>query len=188
MLVAIAFLFAYRASEYRQLKRTGHSQRPMNIFLAAADALNPTDLFTGAAYAVRLLLSGVGPRGNGSWKRNGGYEKMRGGADSAFDSSTAYPGRSGGMRLGRVAYQQPYTTDFDSNPPTYDDARPLRSSSPTPYTSSPHRGRSPSPNPQPYYPAPPTRSPPSGREAYLLPFCPPEQPELSATARTSNGV
>ena len=49
----------------------------MNMFLAPADALSPKDLIMGAVYAFQLLLAGIGPRGNGSWRRTGGYEKMR---------------------------------------------------------------------------------------------------------------
>lgn len=150
MLVAIAFQFAYRVSEYRDLKATGKAQ-PMNIFRAAANALNPSDIFAGAAYAFRLLLSGVGPRGNGGWGRGSGYEKMRGSGDMPFDNSTAYPGAGSTMRMGRVSYQRPLSADFGPNPPSYADTRPLRSPSPNPYAS-PSRGRSPSPNMQKDYP------------------------------------
>ena len=74
--VVVLFQWTYSAAPYREIRDTSNVQ-PMNIFLAAADALNPTDLILGAVYAFRLLLAGVGPRGNGSWRRSGGYEKMR---------------------------------------------------------------------------------------------------------------
>jgi hypothetical protein len=180
MLVAVAFLFAYRNSEYRELKKSGKG-RPMNIFLAAANALNPLDLFTGGAYAIRLLLSGVGPRGNGTWGRSGGYEKVRDSNAPPFDISTAYaPSSNSNMRMGRVNYQRPLSTDLGAAPPTYDDTRPLRSSSPAPYgASSPYRGRSPSPSAQNYYPYhsdAQTGSPPRKNDQYLNPDYDPNRP------------
>ena len=72
----ILFQWTYSAAPYREIRDTS-SDLPMNTFLAAVDALNPTDLIMGAVYAFQLLLAGVGPRGNGSWRRSGGYEKMR---------------------------------------------------------------------------------------------------------------
>lgn len=167
MLVAFAFLFAYRPSEYRDLKAMGKGNS-MNIFRAAADALNPADIFVGMAYAFRLAGSGVGPRGNGSWGRSkSGYEKMRGSSGGAGgdmplyeNSSTAYPGGASAMRMGRVSYQRPLSADYGNNPPSYADTRPLRSPSPNPYGgASPYRGRSPSPDYQPEYP-PPMGQPP----------------------------
>ena len=41
-------------------------------------------------YAVKLLLKGVGPRGNGSWRRNGGYEKMKDATDVRLHGVTSY--------------------------------------------------------------------------------------------------
>lgn len=151
MLVAIAFQFAYKPSEYRDLKAMGKAQ-PMNIFAAAANALNPSDIFAGLTYAIRLLMSGVGPRGNGAWGRGSGYEKVRGSGAAPLDyngnnSNTAYPGAGSAMRMGRVSYQRPLSADYGNNPPSYADTRPLRSPSPNPYPNpSPYRGRSPSPN------------------------------------------
>ena len=88
-LVSIWFLWAYSAKEYREIRDTTNVQ-PKNIFAAAGDALNPTDLLVGSMYAVRLLLKGVGPRGNGSWRRNGGYEKMKDATDVRLHGVTSY--------------------------------------------------------------------------------------------------
>ncbi len=76
-IVACLYHWSFSAQEYSALSKiTSPSDKP-NIFRAAASALNPTDLVMGFVYAIKLLLSGVGPKGNGSWRRDGGYGKVQ---------------------------------------------------------------------------------------------------------------
>ncbi|KAI1178629.1 organic solute transporter Ostalpha-domain-containing protein [Nemania sp. FL0916] len=94
-LVAIWFQWSFSVKEYRQFHRESPDKK-MNIFRAALDALNCTDIFAGAIYAIRLLVSGVGPRGNGSWKSKDedSYEPMKAPSDVHLHGVTAYHGPS----------------------------------------------------------------------------------------------
>ena len=85
----------------------------MNVFAAAANALNPMDLITGCIYAGRLLAAGVGPYGNGSWRRrSGGYNKIKDAAGNirmdgtrSSDSSTYHGAGAGQYNNGAAGYE-----------------------------------------------------------------------------------
>ncbi|KAI1749863.1 organic solute transporter Ostalpha-domain-containing protein [Xylaria castorea] len=95
--VAIWFQWTFPAEEYRQIQRESAPQR-MNGFRAALDAINCTDLFVGSVYAIRLVIAGVGPNGNGSWKRSSkAYEPMKAPSDVRLHGVTSYQGSSSSM-------------------------------------------------------------------------------------------
>jgi hypothetical protein len=129
LLVVLSFHFSFRAGEYRQAKRNGAST--MSVFRAAGNALNIMDLIWGAGHAVSLMRAGMGPIGDGSWKRSGGYQSVK---DLNRDTSP-YGGRSArGMRMKRFRERDGSVGRTPSpNPPpdyTYSDRRPLREPSP----------------------------------------------------------
>ncbi|KAI0859835.1 organic solute transporter Ostalpha-domain-containing protein [Xylaria cubensis] len=95
--VAIWFQWTFSAKEYRQIQQEPAPQK-MNVLKAALDVLNCTDLFAGSVYAVRLVIAGVGPNGNGSWKRSSkAYEPMKAPSDVRLHGVTSYQGSSSSM-------------------------------------------------------------------------------------------
>ena len=58
------------------------------------------------------MFKGVGPRGNGSWRRNGGYDKIQ--KDEALKRLEPSPDR----RFERSP--SPAPRSYDSRPPVYD--------------------------------------------------------------------
>ncbi|KAI0145595.1 organic solute transporter Ostalpha-domain-containing protein [Xylariaceae sp. FL1272] len=140
--VSIWFQWTFSAKEYRQIQQdTGAERMPM--FRAAIDALNCIDIFAGAIYALRLLLSGVGPKGNGSWKRSTkAYEPMKAPSSVRLQGVTSYQGSSASMmedveashKYDRPEYDtslRPEDAEHEYNMPLY--SQPSRSRSPSPY-------------------------------------------------------
>ena len=102
-IVAVVYHWSFSTKEYRALSKVS-SDRP-NIFKAAVNAMNPSDLFMGFVYAVKLLLSGVGPRGNGSWRKDGGYGKIIAEGDVQMQTATMQYGNG-------PAYDSTYGYDY----------------------------------------------------------------------------
>lgn len=76
LVVGIWFFWSFSAQEYRDLEKSTPYKLP--IWRAALDSLNPMDILLGLVLAFKLLRSGVGPRGNGTWTRSGGYKELKG--------------------------------------------------------------------------------------------------------------
>lgn len=73
--IAVAwFQWSFSANNYQDDVKLGGREKA-NIFRAILESLDPTDLVIGCVFAIKLLFKGVGPRGNGSWRRSGGYEQ-----------------------------------------------------------------------------------------------------------------
>ena len=89
MLVSIWFHFTFGTGEYEAAKKD-FSVEGLGIWRASANALNSTDLLQGFVYAMRLLIKGVGPRGNGSWRRSGGYNKLNEHVDVHLKPASEY--------------------------------------------------------------------------------------------------
>ncbi|KAI1260590.1 organic solute transporter Ostalpha-domain-containing protein [Xylariaceae sp. FL1019] len=141
--VSIWFQWTFSAKEYCQIQQDTGAER-MGIFWAMLDALNCIDLFAGAIYALRLLIAGVGPKGNGSWKRTAkAYEPMKAPASARLHGVTSYQGSSSSSMMGDVEASNKYDRpEYDTslrpedaehgyNMPMY--SQPSRSRSPSPY-------------------------------------------------------
>ncbi|KAI1735807.1 organic solute transporter Ostalpha-domain-containing protein [Xylaria scruposa] len=114
--VAIWFQWTFSAKEYRQIQQESAPQK-MNAFRASLDALNCTDLFVGSVYAVRLVIAGVGPNGNGSWKRSSkAYEPMKAPSDMRLHGVTSYQGSSSSMMNDVEAANKYDRLNYEMNP------------------------------------------------------------------------
>ena len=121
-LVAGMYHWSFSAKEYQALSKV--SSDKLNIFQAAASALNPTDLIMGFVYAIKLLMSGVGPKGNGTWRRDGGYGKVKMTDQQEMQAPLAQYGNGPGYANGPAPRYEssPAPTDRSgyTNGPVYD--------------------------------------------------------------------
>ncbi|KAI0431894.1 organic solute transporter Ostalpha-domain-containing protein [Xylaria sp. FL1042] len=145
--VSIWFHWTFSAKEYRQIQLETAAEKT-SVPRAVLDALNCTDLFAGAIYAVRLLVAGVGPKGNGSWKRSAkAYEPMKAPSNVRLHGVTSYQGSSSSemddLEFGNKYNQRSYETDLRPDDAEYLSA-PAHGYNPSAYPSS-DRSRSPSP-------------------------------------------
>lgn len=69
------FVWAFPVKPYKDLEKQSQEKK-INPIYALVNACNILDLVYASVYAIRLVGKGVGPYGNGSWKRNGGYDKL----------------------------------------------------------------------------------------------------------------
>ncbi|KAI0549786.1 organic solute transporter Ostalpha-domain-containing protein [Xylaria curta] len=146
--VAIWFQWTFSAKEYRQIQQESAPQK-MNVFRAALDVLNCTDLFVGSVYAVRLVIAGVGPNGNGSWKRSSkAFEPMKAPSDVRLHGVTSYQGSSSSMMNDVEAANKYDRRSYETNP--YIENAEDRVTAPygynSPLISPSDRSRSPSPS------------------------------------------
>ncbi|KAI1325513.1 organic solute transporter Ostalpha-domain-containing protein [Xylariaceae sp. FL0255] len=162
--VSIWFLWSFSVKEYREIHRQFPGDRKMSPFRGALNALNASDIFAGAFYAVKLLFAGVGPKGNGNWRSNpSAFEPMKAPSSVQLHGVASYQGSAsssmmadveGSNRYGQQGYEMglhPRTAEYppqqeapgyDYNPPAYPPPERSRSPSPNDYDRGayPYRG------------------------------------------------